>query len=239
MFLVLRACFLWSPQLRVFPWAPGISQFFTLGTLHFKLWLPHLPLLRAAKLEISESHLEPQRAVSLEASPGGRKALTLSVLVEKQESQLIVLNKWASVCLKALTAIIFSTACFLYQPLNTQSQGECTKRLHCLFAGAAEWRVWNTGLQGQKRQRGASHCVAPLERQELPFLKQLCSPTRGCSLRLHLIVVSKLWLDSCRRYSCNRQACSSATYLFKWVQKFSASWQLFFPPLFYTNQLIC
>lgn len=124
----------------------------------------------------------------------------------------------------------------------TQSEGECTKRLRCLFAGDAECRVWSTGLQGQERQWGASsrNCVPPFARQELSFLKQLCFPTRGnSSLRLHLIVVSKLWLGSCRRYSCNRQACSSATYLFKWVQKFSASWQLFFPLLFYTNQLIC
>lgn len=95
--------------------------------------------------------------------------------------------------------------------------------------------------QGWKWQRGASLCVLPFERQELPFLQQLCSPTRGCSWSLHLVVVaSKRWLGSCRWYFCDRQACASATYLFKWVQKFSASWQLFFfPLLFYTNQLIC
>lgn len=52
-------------------------------------------------------------------------------------------------------------------------------------------------------------------------------------------MASKLQLGSCRLYSSDRQACSSATYLFKWVQKFSASWQLFFLLLFYTNQLIC
>lgn len=42
-------------------------------------------------LEISESHLEPQRAKSLEASQ--RKVLTLSVLVQKQECQLLLLDK--------------------------------------------------------------------------------------------------------------------------------------------------
>lgn len=62
---------------------------------------------------------------------------------------------------------------------------------------------------------------------KFPFLKQL--HTRGCSWWLHLVVIaSKLWLGSCSQYFCDRQACSSATYLFKGVQKFSASWQLFF-----------
>lgn len=49
----VRACFLWSvplAHLRVLLRVPGISQFFTLVNLNFKLLLPHLSLMRAAKL---------------------------------------------------------------------------------------------------------------------------------------------------------------------------------------------
>lgn len=62
-------------------------------------------------------------------------------------------NKWDCMCLKALTAIIFSTACF------TPAQGpwaHCPRGVHRGFAVSAEGRVWSTGLQGQKVQQGAS-----------------------------------------------------------------------------------
>lgn len=138
----------------------------------------------------------------------------------------------------------YSTLSSLAQGPGKHNQKGSTQRdfivsLH-VFQTWSNLKVPSTGLQRWKWQWGASRPVLPFERQELPFLKHLCSPTRGCSQRLHLIVASKLWLGSCTRNSCERQTCSSATYLFKWVQKFSASWQLFFFPLLsYPNQLIC
>lgn len=148
-----------------------------------------------------------------------------------------VLNKWVSVCLKGLTAVLFSSACFPCQPrpLNTQAQGECTKRLGCLCRGC---RVEGLEHRSARAERSIPLCPA-FCKAGTPLSETALFPYQGLLSELHLIVVSELWLGSCRRYSCNRQACSSATYLFKWVQKFSASWRLFFPPLFYTNQLIC
>lgn len=107
------------------------------------------------------------------------------------------------------------------RPLNTQSQGECSEAwlsLQVLQRGGAGAQVCK-GRNCSKELPFVSH---PLQGRNSPFSNSFV-PLPGATLRLHLIVVSKLWLGSCRRYSCKRQACSSATYLFKWVQKFSAS----------------
>lgn len=92
---------------------------------------------------------------------------------------------------------------------------------------------------GQPRRKVLTLSVL-VEKQETSTKQmRLCvSQSHNCNYfqcSVLYTVASKLWLGSCRHCSWNRQACSSATYLFKWVQKFSASWQRFFPFVLYQS----
>lgn len=80
MFLVLRACFLWSVSLAqltqsvsAHSWDFTFSKVLYFRDPMFQIVTPtSVPNEGSKTLEISESQLEPQRTISLEASPGGR-----------------------------------------------------------------------------------------------------------------------------------------------------------------------